>query len=198
MKSSAPATPDALVHVGFGLGLVGMNTALDAIGWAPPRYTTTAFEFAATSEWWRHELAGWIGLDQWDERNTLAQEFLDQFAARYGRRPEYFFPLVCFDIGRVLMLALSQARPLTGTGVKESLERIKMLPAVVWRAGNAYPVRALHPSGLDGQRVPRGATSAAERERHRDARNHRGPRPSVRISRVTITPLYGTDPRGRK
>ncbi len=121
--------PDALVHVGFGLGLVGMNTALDAIGWAPPRYTTTAFEFAATSEWWRHELAGWIGLDQWDERNTLAQEFLEQFAARYGRRPEYFFPLVCFDIGRVLMLALSQARPLTGTGVKESLERIKMLPA---------------------------------------------------------------------
>ena len=121
--------PDALMHVGFGLGLVGINTALDAIGWAPPRYTTTAFEFAATSDWWRRELAGWIGLDQWDERNELAQSFLDRFQTRTGRRPEYFFPLVCFDVGRVLMLGLSQARPLTGPGVKESLERIKMLPA---------------------------------------------------------------------
>ncbi len=121
--------PDALMHVGFGLGLVGINTALDAIGWKPPRYTTTAFEFAATSDWWRQELAGWIGLDQWDERNPLGREFFDAFEQRTGRRPEYFFPPVCFDVGRVLMLGLSQARPLTGPGVKESLERIKMLPA---------------------------------------------------------------------
>jgi ABC-type branched-subunit amino acid transport system substrate-binding protein len=121
--------PDALMHVGFGLGLVGVNTALATLGWEPPRYTTTAFEFAATSDWWRNELRGWIGLDQWDERNELAQDFLDRFEAKHGKRPEYFFPLVCFDIGRVLMLALSQARPLTGPGVKESLERIKMLPA---------------------------------------------------------------------
>lgn len=121
--------PDALMHVGFGLGLVGVNAALDTLGWAPPRYTTTAFEFTATSDWWRRELAGWIGLDQWDERNPLAQEFLTAYEQRCGRRTEYFFPLVCFDIGRVLMLGLSQARPLTGPGVKESLERIKMLPA---------------------------------------------------------------------
>jgi len=120
---------DALMHVGFGLGLVGVNTALATLGWDSPRYTTTAFEFATTSDWWRHELAGWIGLDQWDERNTLAQEFLTAYEARSGKRADYFFPLVCFDIGRVLMLGLSQARPLTGPGVKESLERIKMLPA---------------------------------------------------------------------
>jgi len=123
------ANPDALMHVGFGLGLVGVNTALATLGWDPPRYTTTAFEFATTSDWWRHELAGWIGLDQWDERNQLAQEFLTAYEARSGKRADYFFPLVCFDIGRVLMLGLSQARPLTGPGVKDSLERIKMLPA---------------------------------------------------------------------
>lgn len=129
VQELAAGNPDALIHVGFGLGLVGVNTALAEIGWAPPRYTTTAFEFAATSDWWRNELRDWIGLDQWDERNELAQRFLDQFQAKHGKRPEYFFPLVCFDIGRVLMLALAGARPLTGPGVKESLERIKMLPA---------------------------------------------------------------------
>ncbi|MBH0776648.1 ABC transporter substrate-binding protein [Nocardia bovistercoris] len=121
--------PDALVHVGFGLGIPGMNAALDAVGWNPRRYTTTAFEFAATSDWWRAQFAGWVGLDQYDERNTVGQHFLDRFEQRHGRRPAYFFPLYCYDVARLMMTALATARPLTGVGVKESLERIKMLPA---------------------------------------------------------------------
>lgn len=129
MQRLADSRPDAIMHVGFGLGLPGMNEALSHIGWLPPRYTTTAFEFAATSDWWRHQLAGWIGLDQYDERNETARQFLDAFEARYGHRPEYFFPIYCYDIGRLMMLAMAQARPLTGPGVKEALERIKMLPA---------------------------------------------------------------------
>lgn len=121
--------PDAIVHVGFGLGIVGMNDALHEIGWMPTRYTTTAFEFAATSVWWREQLAGWIGLDQYDERNQTGQSFLDRFEARHGHRPEYFFPLYCYDVGRVMALALANARPLSGPGVKQALEKIKMLPA---------------------------------------------------------------------
>jgi len=46
-----------------------------------------------------------------------------RFEARYGRRPEFFFPLYCYDIGRMMMSALAGARPLTGRGVKEALER---------------------------------------------------------------------------
>jgi hypothetical protein len=129
MATLAADKPDAIMHVGFGLGIVGMNAALQAIGWLPPRYTTTAFEFAGTGAWWREQLAGWIGLDQYDERNQTGQDFLDRFHARYGHRPEYFFPVYCYDVGRLMMTALATARPLTGPGVKEALERIKMLPA---------------------------------------------------------------------
>jgi ABC-type branched-subunit amino acid transport system substrate-binding protein len=129
LATLAASKPDAIVHVGFGLGILGMNAALEQIGWMPPRYTTTAFEFAATSPMWRGQLAGWIGLDQYDERNPTGQAFLDRFERRYGRRPEYFFPLYCYDIGRMMVSALAGARPLTGRGVKEALERVKMLPA---------------------------------------------------------------------
>jgi branched-chain amino acid transport system substrate-binding protein len=129
IASLAAGDPDAIMHVGFGLGLPGMNAALHEIGWAPKRYTTTAFEFAATSQWWREQLAGWVGLDQYDERNQTGQAFLDRFEARYGQRPEYFFPVYCYDIGRVMLTALAAARPLTGRGVKDSLEKIKMMPA---------------------------------------------------------------------
>lgn len=129
MELLAADQPDAILHVGFGLGIPGMNDALEEIGWMPPRYTTTAFEFAATSPWWRKQLAGWIGLDQFDERNEVAREFLDRFEARHGERPEYFFPPYCYDVGRMMLKAIAAAKPLTGAGVKTALEQIKMLPA---------------------------------------------------------------------
>ncbi|MGV0737649.1 ABC transporter substrate-binding protein [Mycobacterium syngnathidarum] len=131
----AAEKPDAIMHVGFGLGVIGMNAELDEIGWMPPRYTTTAFEFAATGQWWREQFAGWTGLDQYDERNLIGQGFLDRFERAHGRRPEYFFPLYCYDVGRLMMSALAGARPLTGPGVKAALERIKMLPAATGAPG---------------------------------------------------------------
>jgi len=135
MAQLAVHQPDAILHIGFGLGIPGMNDALSEIGWMPPRYTTTAFEFAATSQWWREQLAGWIGLDQYDERNPVGQAFLDRFAARHGHRPEYYFPLYCCDVGRLMMTALAAARPLTGAGVKDALEKIKMMPAATGAPG---------------------------------------------------------------
>jgi ABC-type branched-subunit amino acid transport system substrate-binding protein len=135
MAELAAYKPDAILHVGFGLGIPGMNEALAEIGWMPPRYTTTAFEFASTSRWWCEQLAGWIGLDQYDPRNALGQAFLDRFEARHGRRPEYFFPLYCCDVGRLMLTALAAARPLTGQGVKDALERVKMMPAATGAPG---------------------------------------------------------------
>ena len=125
----AEGRPDCILHVGYGYGLPGINAALKEIGWMPRRYTTTAFEFCARSQWWRDEIAGWVGLDQYDERNPVGEAFLDRFEAKYGHRPNYFFSVYCYDIGRLMVKAIATARPLTGKGVKEALERIKMMPA---------------------------------------------------------------------
>ena len=35
---------------------------------------------------------GWIGLEQYDETNPVAQAFLDRFEV-HGRRPEYVMPI---------------------------------------------------------------------------------------------------------
>ena len=129
-RCSRPTSPTRIVHVGFGLGLIGMNAALEEIGWMPPRYTTTAFEFAATSDWWRQQLAGWIGLDQYDERNEVGQRLPRPI--RGTPRP----PAGVLLPGVLLRRRppdddspLANARPLTGAGVKQALEKIKMLPA---------------------------------------------------------------------
>jgi hypothetical protein len=135
MKVLAEDRPDAILHVGFGLGIPGMNAALEEIGWMPPRYTTTAFEFSANSDWWREQMTGWVGLDQYDERNTVGQDFLDRFEAKHGYRPAYYMPLYCYDIGRLILTAIATAKPLTGTGVKNALEKIKMMPAACGAPG---------------------------------------------------------------
>lgn len=123
------AEPDAVVHVGFGHGLWGFSDALLKAGWDPPRYTTTAFEMAHINAEWMHHLRGWIGLDSYDERNTVGQAFLDRFEKRYARRPGHSMPGLAHDAATVIVRGLAAARPLTGEGVKNGIEQVKLVPA---------------------------------------------------------------------
>ena len=74
-------------------------------------------------------ILGWTGLDQYDESNPVGQQFLDEYQEAYGRRPEYCVPVVNRDLATVLLHAFADAHPLSPRGVKEALERVKMLPA---------------------------------------------------------------------
>jgi len=123
------AKPQALVHCGFGFGIARVNPALAAVGWDPPRYTGTAFQNAWIHQIMWDAILGWTGLDQYDESNPVGQRFLDEYQAEYGRRPEYCVPVVNRDLATILLHAFADAHPLTPRGVKESLERVKMLPA---------------------------------------------------------------------
>ena len=129
VKVLRAAEPDALVHVGFGHGLWGFSDALLEADWDPPRYTTTAFEMAHINADWMRHLRGWTGLDSYDERNQVGQAFLDRFEARYGRRPGHSMPGLAYDVGTVIVRALSAARPLTGEGVKHGIEQVKLIPS---------------------------------------------------------------------
>jgi ABC-type branched-subunit amino acid transport system substrate-binding protein len=129
------AKPAALVHCGFGFGVVFVAPALQALGWDPPRYMGTAFQNAWLNEILWQSMLGWTGIDQYDERNPVGQDFLDRFQERYGRRPEYCVPVVNRDLATVLLHAFADAHPLSPRGVKEALERVKMLPAAAGSPG---------------------------------------------------------------
>jgi len=123
------ANASAIVHCGFGFGIVFINPALEALGWDPPRFTGTAWQNAWINPVMWNAFLGWTGLDQYDEGNTVGQRFLDQYEAAHGRRPEYCVPVVNRDLATVLLRAFADAHPLSPRGVKEALERVKMLPA---------------------------------------------------------------------
>ncbi|WP_109530323.1 MULTISPECIES: ABC transporter substrate-binding protein [Nocardia] len=123
------AEPEAIIHCGFGFGIVFINPVLQELGWDPPRYTSTAFQNAWVNPVMWKAFTGWIGVDQYDEANTVGQAYLDRFEKRYGRRPQYVLPMVNHDVAQTLLRAFIDARPLSPRGVKDALERVKMLPA---------------------------------------------------------------------
>jgi branched-chain amino acid transport system substrate-binding protein len=131
------AKPDALVHLGFGFGVIRINEALDALSWDPPRYMGTAFEDVYFSHEIWDAFVGWVGLEQYDEDNVVGQRFLDQFEAAYGRRPEYFATVVSRDVAVSFARAFANAEPLSPRGVLEALERVKMVPAASGAPGTA-------------------------------------------------------------
>jgi branched-chain amino acid transport system substrate-binding protein len=124
------AKAEAIVHLGFGFGIVFINPALEAVDWDPPRFTTTAFQNAWVNPIMWNAFLGWVGVDQYDEGNAIGQDFLDRYAKRYnGSRPEYCVPVVNRDVAATLVRAFTDSHPLSPRGVKEALERVKMLPA---------------------------------------------------------------------
>ena len=89
---------------------------------------------ASTQHIW-DAFVGWIGLEQYDEANQVGQEFLDRFEAAYGHRPEYFGPVLWRDVAMSFLHAFADAAPLSPRGVRDALERVKMLPAACGSAG---------------------------------------------------------------
>ncbi|MCV7279655.1 ABC transporter substrate-binding protein [Mycolicibacterium flavescens] len=129
VRTMHEAKPDALVHCGFGFGIVFLNTALESLDWDPPRFTSTAFQNAWMNPVMWNAFMGWTGVDQYDEGNPVGQQFLDKYEAKYGRRPQYCVPVVNCDIASALLRACADAHPLSPRGIKEALERVKMMPA---------------------------------------------------------------------
>jgi len=165
------AKPTALVHCGFGFGILHVNSVLETLGWDPPRFTSTAFENAWINAVLWNAFLGWTGIDQYDEANLVGQRFLDRYAEVYERRPQYCLPVVNRDIATVLLRAFADARPLSPRGVKEALERVKMLPAAsgapgtmlrfgtwshrAWMGAGYLVARRLDPDGINSHLVDR-------------------------------------------
>lgn len=171
VRSLYEAKAAAIVHCGFGFGVVRASPVLAELGWDPPRFTGTAFQNAWLHPIMWNALLGWTGVDQYDEGNPVGQRFLDQFEAACGRRPEYCVPVVNRDVAVTLLHALADAHPLSPRGVKEALERVKMLPAAsgapgtkislgkwgrrAWVGAGYLVARKLDPDGIHAHRVAR-------------------------------------------
>ena len=145
-------SPDALAYFGFGLPGIEMNAALAELGWNPPRVMCAAFINCYVIPAFMKGLKGWVGVDQWDETNPVGQDMLARFEKRFGYRQENCVPTLAYDCGAALAKGIGRARTLTPGGVKDGLEKVKVLPAATGGPGTRlsfgrYNRRAWH--GVD-------------------------------------------------
>lgn len=122
--------PDCLAYLGYGYPTILMAPMFERLGWNPPRILTTAFQFCYAKPEWMTALEGWHGIDQLCEQNPLLQPVLDRFASRRGKRADHTVTALSYDTARLIAEGLARAPLLTPRGVKEGLEKVRMLPAV--------------------------------------------------------------------
>jgi ABC-type branched-subunit amino acid transport system substrate-binding protein len=163
---------DALVYLGLGLSAGALGQALAERGGAAwPVVMNSSGMFGWANPAWAGTWEGWTYVDAWSEDNRRLQGLLaDQPDA--GERS----PLMLAagdDMGRLLVEGLAGAELLTAGAVKESLERVKCLPASLglegtsmgfgqwdraalkggfivlrrWQGGRSVPVEMVSPTG---------------------------------------------------
>jgi ABC-type branched-subunit amino acid transport system substrate-binding protein len=130
IKSLRDARCDAIAYIGFGFPSILLAPIFEKLEWDPPRIMTTAIQFCYNRPEWMAALEGWVGIDQYCEANPLVTPFLDRFEKRFGRRPERDTVVVLsYDSARVMAEGIRRAPILTGSGLREGLERVRFLPS---------------------------------------------------------------------
>ena len=158
------AKAEAIVHLGFGFGIVFINPALEAVNWDPPRFTTTAFQNAWVNPIMWNAFMGWIGVDQYDEANP-AQPRLPRPVREAVRRSSSRIlratgqPRCRRDIGAGVQRRPSAqpARRQRSVGAGEDDARR------LGRARDPSVLRQVDPPRLDGRRLPGGPHSGRRR-----------------------------------
>lgn len=122
--------PDCLAYLGYGYPTILMGPMFRHLGWDPPRIMTTAFQFCYAKPEWMAALEGWYGIDQMCEDNPRLQPMFDRLAARLGKRRDHTVTALSYDTARLIAEGIARANLLTPKGLKEGLEKVRMLPAV--------------------------------------------------------------------
>lgn len=182
VKRMRASEPQAIVYLGYGYPLIALNKAMERVGWDPPRVANTAILTAVSEPGGLALVKGWVGVDQYDEENPVAQRFLDDFQAELGYRPANGVAMYIYDAAKVVAHGIGLADNLSPAGVRDGLERVKWLPAATGSSGSMLNL------GRWQRRAWFGPQYLVMREVLDGPTNNRGEFPSRLVHRFTPNP----------
>jgi branched-chain amino acid transport system substrate-binding protein len=142
-----PAGPDSLVYLGLGITSGPVAAGLAALGWDVPVVANSALMFGYVRPEWRDGWRGWEYLDGIADDNESRRHLATLDA------PSAASPVGCalFDMGRLVGEALARTDHLTRRGIRDALERIKLLPATCGVEGTTMGFGHYDHGALTGQ-----------------------------------------------
>ena len=120
---------DALAYLGLGFTAHALGTALSERGWTPDVVANSALMFGYAHAEWTATWDGWTYCDAWSEHNPLLASVRERISDPAAAAP--LFVATRYDLATLAAEAVAGAEHLTRAGIKESLERLKCLPAAL-------------------------------------------------------------------
>lgn len=158
IQAMRDAGAEAYTYVGFGanaFAILGASQQAAADGYDAARITMSIFmgtiEGLAPYTGLIDNFEGWVGVDQFDERNHVFTDMLDRFEKRYGRRPVHCYTAQGYDMGNVVAHGLATAKPHSRDGLRRSLETLRRLDAAAGGPGNHISFARYDHRGYKGQ-----------------------------------------------
>jgi branched-chain amino acid transport system substrate-binding protein len=127
----AASEPDSLVYLGLGVVARSVALGVAALSWKVRVVANSSLMFGYGRRDWRDDWEGWVYVDTISDHNGERSK-LAAISRRSAAGP---IGVAAYDIGRLIGEGLARTNHLTRDGLREALERVKLLPAA---------------SGLDG------------------------------------------------
>jgi ABC-type branched-subunit amino acid transport system substrate-binding protein len=124
---------DALVYLGLGYGGRAVGEALAARGRPLPVVCNTCGMFGHGFAEWRELWDGWVYVDMYADDNDVLEAVRDELALPPEQRA--VAEAMHYDLGALVAEGLSRTEELSREGIKDALERIKMVPAAEGERG---------------------------------------------------------------
>ncbi|MGH9024944.1 MAG: ABC transporter substrate-binding protein [Acidimicrobiia bacterium] len=139
--------PDALVYLGLGVSSRAVALALADAKWDVPVVANSALMFGYARPDWRDGWKGWEYVDGIADDNPIRK----RLGERDGRAAAGPVGCAAYDMGRIIGEALARADHLTRDGLRESLERVKLLPATCGHDGTTMGFGCYDHAALKGR-----------------------------------------------
>ncbi len=140
--------PAALVYLGLGLSAFPLGKAVAEAGWDVPVSANSALMFGYAYPEWTRVWDGWVYVDGVADDNRLLARLRSQIDAGTSPGPG---TAAAYDLGRLVAEAIGRAVHLTRDGLRDGLERIKLLPATIGRDGTTMGFGRWERSALKGE-----------------------------------------------
>lgn len=140
--------PSALVYLGLGLSAFPLAQSLRGSGWEPVVAANSALMFGYAYPEFAELWEGWLYVDGVADDNRLLRRLRETLGGEALPGPG---TASAYDLGRLVAEAVGRSVHLTRAGLRDGLERIKLLPAALGREGTYMGFGRWERSALKGE-----------------------------------------------